>query len=227
MELAVRLCISFNRAAWLGRMRQLFRIVSRLGNGVFWYVLMVALLAFYGDAAVRTVLHMVIVGLLCSLVSRGLKVRTFRPRPYQVSQAITCNARPLDPYSFRSGHTLHAVASRPLLRPAIRNSFGRWFRLHLWLHCPAWSSVCTIRATFLRVAASAPSSPAFPFISESPGQTVHDRRARFIDTRQIYCDNGRASRADKSTRIGPVRRQFHKKSYTFGRNIVESLAQTP
>ena len=53
---------------------------------------------------------MVIVGLLCILVYRGLKVRTFRPRPYRFSQAITCNARPLDPYSFPSGHTLHAVA---------------------------------------------------------------------------------------------------------------------
>ena len=84
LELDVRLCISFNRAARLGRIRQLFRIVSRLGNGVFWYVLMVALPAFYGDPAVRTVLHMGIVGLLCSLVSRGLKVRTSRPRPYQV-----------------------------------------------------------------------------------------------------------------------------------------------
>jgi undecaprenyl-diphosphatase len=26
------------------------------------------------------------------------------------NQAITCNARPLDPFSFPSGHTLHAVA---------------------------------------------------------------------------------------------------------------------
>ena len=81
LELDERLCISFNRAAPGRADAPAFRIVSRLGNGVFWYVLMVALLVFYGDAAVRTVLHMVIVGLLCALVYRGLKLRTARPRP--------------------------------------------------------------------------------------------------------------------------------------------------
>ena len=99
--------------ASIGRLepvRQFFRIVSRLGNGAFWYILMGALLAVHGVAAVRVVLHMVILGLMCTLLYKCLEARTSRPRPYQVNQAITCNGRPLDPFSFPSGHTLHAVA---------------------------------------------------------------------------------------------------------------------
>jgi len=110
LELDERLCIRFNRAARYEPLRQILRIVSRLGNGVFWYALMVALLAVHGVAAVRVVLHMVTVGLMCTLLYKCLKAKTSRPRPYQVNQAITCNARPLDPFSFPSGHTLHAVA---------------------------------------------------------------------------------------------------------------------
>jgi undecaprenyl-diphosphatase len=68
LELDERLCICFNRAARLEPVRQFFRIVSRLGNGVFWYVLMGALLAVHGVAAVRVVLHTVIVGLMCTLL---------------------------------------------------------------------------------------------------------------------------------------------------------------
>jgi undecaprenyl-diphosphatase len=110
LELDERLCICFNRAARHGTVRQIFRIVSRLGNGVFWYVLMGALLAIHGVAAVGVVLHMAAVGFMCTLLYKCLKAKTSRPRPYQVNQAITCNARPLDPFSFPSGHTLHAVA---------------------------------------------------------------------------------------------------------------------
>jgi undecaprenyl-diphosphatase len=39
-----------------------------------------------------------------------LKAKISRPRPYQVNRAISCSARPLDQFSFPSGHTLHAVA---------------------------------------------------------------------------------------------------------------------
>ena len=106
----MRLCVYLNRAARLEPVHQFFRIVSRLGNSVFRYVLMGALLAVHGVAAVRMVRHMVIVGLMCTLLYKCLKARASRPRPYQVNQVITCNARQLDPFSFPSGHTLHAVA---------------------------------------------------------------------------------------------------------------------
>jgi undecaprenyl-diphosphatase len=49
------------------------------------------------------------------LVYKWLKRTTSRPRPYQVRSAIRLGADPLDPFSFPSGHTLHAAAFAILL----------------------------------------------------------------------------------------------------------------
>jgi undecaprenyl-diphosphatase len=105
-----RLCLQLSRAARIHGLRTFFRAVSRLGDGVFWYALILALLTAYGTAAIAPVLHMVAAGLTGTMLYRWLKAKTSRPRPYQVNRAITCNARPLDQFSFPSGHTLHAVA---------------------------------------------------------------------------------------------------------------------
>jgi len=110
LQLDVWLCLRLSRAAHIQWLRMLFRAVSRLGDGVFWYALMFLLLAAYGTAAIAPVLHMVAAGLAGTILYRWLKAKTLRPRPYQVNQAISCNARPLDQFSFPSGHTLHAFA---------------------------------------------------------------------------------------------------------------------
>jgi len=104
--------------AWLERLNSvrlpawevgLMRLASPLGDGVFWYALMLALLAWHGWDAVPAVLHMIIAGLLGTLVYKWLKGATERPRPYQVCPTICCLTAPLDRFSFPSGHTLHAV----------------------------------------------------------------------------------------------------------------------
>ena len=109
-QLDVWLCLQLSRAAHIEWLRMLFHSVSRLGDGVFWYALMFLLLAADGTAAIAPVLHMVAAGLAGTILYRWLKAKTLRPRPYQVNQAISCNARPLDQFSFPSGHTLHAFA---------------------------------------------------------------------------------------------------------------------
>jgi undecaprenyl-diphosphatase len=81
-----------------------------LGNGVFWYALMLALLVSRGPAAVQPVLHMIVTGLACTLLYKWLKAKTNRLRPYHRNEQIQPLADPLDEYSFPSGHTLHAVA---------------------------------------------------------------------------------------------------------------------
>jgi len=55
--------------------------VSRLGDGVFWYVLMLLLLAADRTAAIAPVLHMVAAGLAGTILYRWLKAKTVRPRP--------------------------------------------------------------------------------------------------------------------------------------------------
>ena len=48
-------------------------------------------------------------GSVGTLIYKYLKHKTTRPRPYQVHQVIVLGERPLDHFSFPSGHTLHAV----------------------------------------------------------------------------------------------------------------------
>jgi len=104
------LCVRFNGAVRIAPVRRVFRIVSRLGDGVFWYALMLALLATGGAAAFGPVGRMAGTGLVCTLIYKWLKSKTSRPRPFAVENAVRAGADPLDPYSFPSGHTLHAVA---------------------------------------------------------------------------------------------------------------------
>jgi undecaprenyl-diphosphatase len=104
------LCVRLNYAVRIAPIRKLFRIISRLGDGVFWYALMAVLLAVSGVHALIPVAHMAATGLVCTLLYKWLKSKTSRPRPFAVENAVRAGADPLDAYSFPSGHTLHAVA---------------------------------------------------------------------------------------------------------------------
>jgi len=103
-------CLRFNQAGRRAWIRALFGAASRLGDGVFWYGLMLALLAIEGWRAVVPVAHMLAVGGVSLAVYKWLKEKTLRPRPFELNREITLGAAPLDQFSFPSGHTLHAFA---------------------------------------------------------------------------------------------------------------------
>jgi undecaprenyl-diphosphatase len=104
------LCLAMNRWGARRALTRLFRAVSRLGDGMFWYALM-ALLALLGGAnGLRAALHMGMVGLIAATMYRLLKHWTRRPRPFRAHADITAYIAPLDEFSFPSGHTLHAVS---------------------------------------------------------------------------------------------------------------------
>lgn len=103
------MCVAVNHTSQYRLIRDSFRVVSRLGDGVFWYGLMIAVLMVKGSDGVLPVLHMVITGLLGTFLYKWLKGKTLRPRPYEVRQEINLTGLPLDKFSFPSGHTLHAV----------------------------------------------------------------------------------------------------------------------
>ena len=88
----------------------LFRVVSNLGNGKFWYALMGILPLLHGRLGLHASLHMGLTGLVTFLVYRSVKGMTQRPRPSAVYEAIMQGTAALDEYSFPSGHTMHAVS---------------------------------------------------------------------------------------------------------------------
>jgi len=104
------LCAFCNRRSRNFTVRNLFRFISRLGDGVFWYTLMAALLLQYQSTALPAVLHMIVVGLVGTVLYKFIKGKTLRPRPFNVYPSIVCVGKTLDQFSFPSGHTMHAVA---------------------------------------------------------------------------------------------------------------------
>lgn len=105
----IRLCLRANRSCDRASVLALFAVVSRLGDGVFWYGLMLALPVLYGKAGAVVALQLGAAGIVGLVVYRYLKQRLSRERPCNLHPRIRAGARPLDRYSFPSGHTLHAV----------------------------------------------------------------------------------------------------------------------
>jgi undecaprenyl-diphosphatase len=102
-------CVAVNRTSQYRVIRDSFRLISRLGDGVIWYVLMIGILITQGADGVLPVAHMGFAGFSGTLLYKWLKGKTLRPRPYEVRQEISLTGTPLDKFSFPSGHTLHAV----------------------------------------------------------------------------------------------------------------------
>ena len=104
------LCRRLNRGASFALPRRILRIASRLGDGLIWYALMLALPLLYGAAGVRPAIVMAVTGALGVALYTLLKGLLARERPFITHTAIDPAAAPLDRYSFPSGHTLHAVS---------------------------------------------------------------------------------------------------------------------
>jgi len=105
-----RLCRRLNQGASFSIPRRIFQLASRLGDGIIWYVLILALPCIYGDHALRPAIVMALTGALGLLVYKVLKRAFVRERPFITHAAIDLAMPPLDRYSFPSGHTLHAVS---------------------------------------------------------------------------------------------------------------------
>lgn len=121
----IPLCLLFNRINHLKPISLFFAAISRLGNGVFWYVLMLMLPAIYGGEAVKVSLHMGLVAVIGVVIYKWLKTSTERVRPYRYNGAILQNVAALDQFSFPSGHTLHAVSFTLVLL----HYYPEWFVL--------------------------------------------------------------------------------------------------
>jgi undecaprenyl-diphosphatase len=121
-----RWCLLWNRWVAQRAFVRFFGIVSRLGDGAFWYALMATLAVFGAGHGRIAALHLALTGLAAALLYRQLKRWTRRPRPFRAHHEIVAHVAPLDEFSFPSGHTLHAVsftvialAYFPLLAPLL------------------------------------------------------------------------------------------------------------
>lgn len=103
----LRFCRYLNRSSGYIAVRGFFAVISWLGDGKFWYAIMLALPFIYQSW--QASLQMVVTGAVSVLVYRLIKERAVRERPFITHSAISCAAAPLDRYSFPSGHTMHAV----------------------------------------------------------------------------------------------------------------------
>ncbi|MEO8064215.1 MAG: phosphatase PAP2 family protein [Pseudomonadota bacterium] len=105
-----RFCRRLNRGVQHRPLRLFFKAASRLGDGVIWYVLMVALPFTYGERGFKVALIMLATGAVGLAVYKFLKRTFVRERPFIRHAGISLAGAPLDRYSFPSGHTLHAAA---------------------------------------------------------------------------------------------------------------------
>lgn len=103
-------CLAANRWGARSAVRAYFRLISRLGDGAFWYALMAALVLFDGWRGLSASAHLAATGVIALVLYRKLKRWTKRPRPYAADGRIQPWIAPLDEFSFPSGHTLHAVS---------------------------------------------------------------------------------------------------------------------
>ena len=103
-------CLRLNRGCSQPAVRDIFAAISKLGDGTFWYGLILLLPVVYGETAIYPAVRMAMVGFIGVALYKYLKSRLVRERPYISLAGITPGTRALDRYSFPSGHTLHAVS---------------------------------------------------------------------------------------------------------------------
>lgn len=109
LDLDLKGCVYLNHLSQSQRIALFFKTISRLGDGPFWYVMLLSVWTMQGLAYGLNILYLVVMGSIGTLIYKFLKNKTTRPRPYQVHQVIVLGEGPLDHFSFPSGHTLHAV----------------------------------------------------------------------------------------------------------------------
>jgi undecaprenyl-diphosphatase len=132
-----KLCIPCNSFARFPGVSLYFRVASRLGDGIAWYAMLGALPLAFGQAALLPVAHMALTGLLGVGLYKMLKNHLVRERPFASHAGVQAVARPLDRYSFPSGHTMHAVSFLVML--------NAYYPAVMWVMLPFGVSVAASR----------------------------------------------------------------------------------
>lgn len=109
LDLDLKGCLYLNHFSHQHNIARFIKVISRLGDGLFWYLMLVLVWGIQGVSYSLQILYLILGCSAGTAIYKLLKHKTTRPRPYQVHQVIHLGERPLDHFSFPSGHTLHAV----------------------------------------------------------------------------------------------------------------------
>ena len=115
LEIDLKGCVYLNHFSHSVRMATFFKMISRLGNGAFWYFMLILVWIMQGLIYTVQIVYLILGSTIGTMIYKVLKIKTVRPRPYQVHQVIRLGEHPLDHFSFPSGHTLHAVMATTVL----------------------------------------------------------------------------------------------------------------
>lgn len=126
-----------NEVARYPLMRRYFTVVSRLGDGIAWYAMLCVLPLVFGLPALGPTLAMGVTALVAVALYKLLKTTLVRERPFLAHGQVEPVTRPLDRYSFPSGHTMHATAFMVQL--------ATWFPEVMWIMLPFAVSVAASR----------------------------------------------------------------------------------
>ena len=114
-QLEFRLCAYVNNYSRKLHIRAFFRMISRLGDGVFWYLLILSLPLFNGAKGFSQMFFVALVSLVSVGIYKVLKAKLIRERPYISFGTIIAHTQALDKYSFPSGHSMNAACLAILL----------------------------------------------------------------------------------------------------------------
>jgi undecaprenyl-diphosphatase len=106
-----RWCLRIHQLQSWRRTARVLAVVSRMGDGAAWYVLMGAIaLGDLSGKGPRVALLMLVTGIITLALYKAVKNLVARPRPCERYRTVQPRVPPLDRWSFPSGHTMHAVA---------------------------------------------------------------------------------------------------------------------
>lgn len=108
-SLEIGLCLKINSYGDSQWIRNIFSTVSRLGDGGFWLATGFLMLTMQMQPVLPTLIQLIGTTLIGVCMYKLLKQTLVRERPFITNRAIRPGTRPLDRYSFPSGHTMHAT----------------------------------------------------------------------------------------------------------------------
>ncbi len=88
LDLDLRGCVYLNHFSHSQRVATFFKVVSRLGDGSFWYAILAMVWITKGLPYGIQIVYLVLGSSIGTALYKFLKHKTTRPRPYQVHQVI-------------------------------------------------------------------------------------------------------------------------------------------